>query len=294
MNNMVIVVTGPTATGKSEMGIFLAKKLNGEIINADSTQIYKGMEICTNKIKDTNGIIHHLMDVKDLDEEYSVYDYQKDCRYLIDDIISRGKVPILVGGTGLYINASLYDYEFGLSGDNNYDNLSDDEVYCMLLKIDPNTKIHKNNRRRAINAINYYNVSGRPFSEKKESNTLLYDTVFIGLTTDRDILYERINRRVDNMVDEGLMDEALKLYKSGIRSKAVMTPIGPKELFDYFDGKVSLNEAIDLIKRRSRRYAKRQYTWFNNKMDLKWFNVNYEDFSETCNEAFNYIKNKCS
>ncbi len=291
---MVIVVTGPTATGKSEMGIFLAKKLNGEIINCDSTQVFKGLDICTNKIKDKEGVIHHLMDVKDLDEDYSVYDYQKDCRYLIDDIISRGKVPILVGGTGLYINASLYDYEFGLSDDNEYDNLSDDEVYAMLLKIDPNTKIHKNNRRRVINAINYYNVSGRPFSEKKESDTLLYDTIFIGLTTDRDTLYERINKRVDNMVEEGLMDEALKLYKSGIRSKAVMTPIGPKELFDYFDGKTSLDEAIDLIKRRSRRYAKRQYTWFNNKLDLKWFSVNYDDFSETCNEAFDYIKNKCS
>ena len=291
---MVIVVTGPTATGKSEMGIYLAKKLNGEIINCDSTQVYKGMNICTNKIKNMNGVIHHLMDVKDLNEEYSVYDYQRDCRCLIEDIISRGKVPILVGGTGLYINASLYDYEFEDRIKKDYSDYSDDEVYDMLLKIDSNTKIHQNNRRRIINAINYYDVNGKPFSEKKESNTLLYDTIFIGLTTDRDTLYERINKRVDNMVEEGLIDEALKLYKSGIRSKAVMTPIGPKELFDFFDGKVSLDEAIDLIKRRSRRYAKRQYTWFNNKLNLKWFSVNYDDFSETCNESLDYIKNKSS
>lgn len=287
---MVIVVTGPTATGKSDLGIYLAKKLNGEIINADSTQIYKGMEICTNKIKDKCGIVHHLFDFKDLNEEYTVYDFQRDSRRLIDDILSRGRVPILVGGTGLYINACLYDYEFEEKTEYDYSSYSDDELYDMLIKVDPDIKIHKNNRKRVINALNYYKATGKPYSLKKKKNKLLYDTVFIGLTTSRDNLYKRIDNRVDDMIKDGLIDETFELYNSNNRGKAVMTPIGPKELFEYFDSKVSLEEAINLIKQRSRRYAKRQYTWFNNQMDLKWFSVNYDDFDKTCLEVLEYIK----
>ena len=165
-------------------------------------------------------------------------------------------------------------------------------LYNMLLEVDPNTDIHKNNRKRVISAINYYKVNNKPYSLKERTDKLLYDTIFIGLTTDRDILYEKINKRVDKMIDEGLMEEAYDLYKSGIRSKAVMTPIGPKELFKYFDGIITLEEAIELIKRKSRKYAKRQYTWFNNQMNLKWFNVNYENFQITCEEVLKYIKNK--
>lgn len=287
---MVIVVTGPTGTGKSDLGIYLAKRLNGEIINADSTQIYKGMEICTNKIKDDGGIVHHLFDFKDLSENYTVYDFQKDCRKTIDDILSRGKVPILVGGTGLYIKAALYDYEFKDMVKNEYDNLSDDELYEMLIRVDPQTEIHRNNRKRVINALNYYNSTGKPYSSKEKNSNLLYDTIFIGLTTDRDNLYKRIDDRVDVMIHDGLIDECKKIYESGIRSKAVMTPIGPKELFEYFDGKRSFESSISLIRQRSRRYAKRQYTWFNNQMSLKWFDVNYGDFEKTCEEVLDYIK----
>ena len=199
---MVIVITGPTATGKTDLGIYLAHKLNGEIINADSTQIYKGLDIATNKVQDTEGIVHHLFNEKDLREDYSVFDYQKDARVAIDDILARGKVPILVGGTGLYINAALYDYKFE--------------------------------------------------------------------------------------------DKAKDIYDLGIRSKAVMTPIGPKELFDYFDGKISLEEAIDLIKSKSRKYAKRQYTWFRGQMNLKWFETNYDDFSKTEEEVLKYVEKKMS
>lgn len=289
---MVIVVTGPTATGKSELGVFLAKKLNGEIINCDSTQIYKGMEICTNKIKDTYGVVHHLFNEKELTEDYTVFDFQRDSRKLIGDILKRGKIPILVGGTGLYIKASLYDYKFEKKEDYNYDEYSDEELYNMLLMVDPNTDIHKNNRKRLISAINYYKANNKPYSKKEKTDKLLYDTIIIGLTTDRNILYERINKRVDNMIDEGLIDEAYNLYKSGIRSKAIMTPIGPKELFDYFDDKISLQEATENIKSKSRKYAKRQYTWFNNQMDLQWFNVDYNDFNKTCDDVYNYIKTK--
>lgn len=287
---MVIVVTGPTATGKSDLGIFLAKHLNGEIINADSTQIYKGMNIATNKVKDTNGVVHHLFDEKDLLDEYTVFDYQKDARELIDDILSRGKVPILVGGTGLYINAALYDYKFENEMHEEYEGYSNDELYKMLLEVDPNTSIHLNNRIRVINALNYYKSNGKPYSEKAKDDVLLYETLFIGLTTDREVLYYKINQRVDKMVEEGLVPEAKDLYDLGIRTKAVMTPIGPKELFEYFDGKVTLEEAIDNIKTKSRKYAKRQYTWFNHQMPLLWFKTNYEDFSKTEAEVLDYIK----
>ena len=288
---MVIVITGPTAVGKTDLSLFLAHKLNGEIINADSTQIYKGMDIATNKVKDTEGIKHYLFDEKNLIENYTVFDYQKDARKIIDDILARGKTPILVGGTGLYINAALYDYKFEDKAALEYEGISNDELYKMLLEVDPNTTIHLNNRVRVISALNYFKANGKPYSEKAKNDKLLYDTVFIGLTTERDILYYKINKRVDKMIDEGLVSEARELYDLNIRSKAVMTPIGIKELFEYFDGNISLDEAIELIKSRSRKYAKRQYTWFNHQMDLNWFHTNYENFEETENEVLDYINN---
>ena len=291
---MVIVITGPTAVGKTDLSLFLAHELDGEIINADSTQIYKGLDIATNKVKDTEGIKHYLFNEKDLREDYSVFDYQKDARRIIDDILSRGKTPILVGGTGLYINAVLYDYKFSEKANDEYDGVSNDELYKMLLEVDPNTNIHLNNRVRVISALNYYKANGTPYSEKEKDFDLLYDTLFIGLTTDREILYYKINKRVDKMAAEGLVEEAKEVYDLGIRSKAVMTPIGPKELFDYFDGKISLEEAIDLIKSKSRKYAKRQYTWFRNQMNLKWFETNYDDFSKTEEEVLEYVKEKMS
>ncbi len=291
---MVIVITGPTATGKTDLGIFLAHQLNGEIINADSTQIYKGLDIATNKVQDTEGVKHYLFNEKDLREDYTVFDYQKDSRKIIDDILKRGKTPILVGGTGLYINAALYDYKFEEKANDEYEGVSNDELYKMLLEVDQNTSIHLNNRVRVISALNYYKANKKPYSEKEKDLTLLYDTLFIGLTTDRNILYYKINKRVDKMVEEGLVEEAKEIYDLGIRTKAVMTPIGPKELFDYFDGKTSLEDAIELIKSKSRKYAKRQYTWFRNQMKLKWFQTNYDDFSKTEEEVLEYIRKKMS
>ena len=291
---MVIVITGPTAVGKTDLSLFLAHKLDGEIINADSTQIYKGLDIATNKVKDTEGIKHYLFNEKDLREDYTVFDYQKDARRAIDDVLSRGKIPILVGGTGLYINAALYDYKFEDKANDEYEGVSNDELYKMLLEVDPNTSIHLNNRVRVISALNYYKANGKPYSEKEKNFKLLYDTIFIGLTADRDILYYKINKRVDKMVEEGLVKEAREVYDLGLRSKAVMTPIGPKELFDYFDGNISLDEAIDLIKSKSRKYAKRQYTWFRNQMKLKWFETNYDDFNKTEEEVLKYVNKKMS
>lgn len=290
--NKVIVILGPTAVGKTKMSVELAKKLDGEIINADSTQIYKGLDIATAKITESEkeNIPHHLFDIKDIKEDYTVYDYQKDTRNLIDDILKRGKTPILVGGTGLYIKASLYNYEFKEQTiRNDYSKYSNDELYEKLLLIDKNTQIHKNNRKRVEHALDYYAETGEVIGTTK-SDKLLYDTVFIGLTTSRDTLYERINKRVDKMVDSGLLEEAKRIYDSNIRTKAILTPIGYKELFPYFDKEKSLDECLNLIKQNSRKYAKRQYTWFNNQMNVTWFDVDFNNFDNTIDNVLEYIK----
>ena len=288
---MIIVITGPTCVGKTKLSIELSKRLNGEIINADSTQIYRNLDIATAKIKEEEkeNIPHHLFDIKSITEDYAVFDYQKDARDKIDDIIKRQKTPILVGGTGLYIKAALYDYKFDVRDKFNYDNLTNEQLYDKVIKLDPNNKIHINNRKRLENALNYMELNHTAFSEKEKTDRLLYDTLFIGLTTDRKILYERINNRVYKMIDEGLIDEAKKIFDSNIRTKAVMTPIGYKELFPYFEGSKELNECISTIQKNSRHYAKRQYTWFKHQMDIKWFEVDFDNFDNTVNLVLNYI-----
>jgi tRNA dimethylallyltransferase len=290
---MVIVVVGPTGVGKTKMGIELAKKYDGEVINADSTQVYRDLDIATAKVtsNEMDGIVHHLIDIKDINEDYTVFDFQNDCRNCISDILSRGKVPIIVGGTGLYIKAALYDYKFDEDSSNyDYSSYSNDELYDKLISIDPNSSIHKNNRKRVERALSYYDSTGNLLSSNK-TDKLLYDCVFIGLTTSRDILYDRINKRVDSMIDLGLLDEAKYVYDTGVRSKAVMTPIGYKELFPYFDGKTDLDSCISLIKQKSRNYAKRQYTWFNNQMNINWFDVDFDSFSNTVDSVIEYIDN---
>ncbi len=288
---MVIVILGPTAVGKTKMSVELAKLLNGEIINVDSTQIYKDLDIATAKIKEEEkeGVPHHLFDIKNIEENYTVYDYQKDCRNKIDEILNRKKIPILVGGTGLYIKAALYDYKFNDEVNDQFENLTNEEIYNKLKELDENIDIHINNRKRLVRALNYCLNNNLKFSEKEKTNKLLYDTIFIGLTTDRNILYDRINKRVDIMIKDGLLEEAKKIYDSNIRTKAVMTPIGYKELFPYFENKKSLEECLELIKQNSRKYAKRQYTWFNNQMDVTWFNVDFDNFNNTIKEVYNYI-----
>ena len=288
---MVIVVLGPTSVGKTKMSVELAKLLNGEIINVDSTQIYKNLDIATAKIKENekDGIPHHLFDIKNIKEDYTVYDYQKDCRNKIDEILRKNKTPILVGGTGLYIKAVLYDYKFNDEVNNQFEDLTNEEIFNKLKELDENIDIHINNRKRLVRALNYCLNNNLKFSEKEKTDKLLYDTVFIGLTTDRNILYDRINKRVDVMVKDGLLEEAKKIYDSNIRTKAIMTPIGYKELFPYFENKKSLEECLELIKQNSRKYAKRQYTWFNNQMDVVWFNVDFDNFNNTIKEVYNYI-----
>lgn len=293
--NKVIVITGPTAVGKTKMSIELAKKINGEIINADSTQIFRNLDIATAKVTESEkeNIKHHLFDIKDITENYTVFDYQRDCRKKIKEIEEKGKTPILVGGTGLYIKAALYDYKFE-EEKNIYDfsNYSNEELYDKLKKIDSNMNIHINNRKRLERAFAYYKENNKMITSVEKSNEPIYNVIFIGLTTDRQVLYDRINKRVDLMLKNGLLKEAKEIYNTNIRTKAVMTPIGYKELFTYFDGNCSLEESINLIKQKSRNYAKKQYTWFNHQIKINWFNVDFDDFDKKIDEVYNFILKK--
>lgn len=294
MSKKVIVITGPTGVGKTKMSVSIAKLLDGEIINCDSMQIYKGLNIGTAKIKEEEkeGIPHYLFDIKNVNEDYSIYDYQIDARKIIDDILSRGKTPILVGGTGLYIKSAIYDYKLNEEKSNNdYEDYTKEELYDRLLKIDPNIKIDKNNKRRLVRALNYYIENGKMITSNK-TNELVYDTIFIGLTTDRDKLYSIINSRVDKMLDDGLIEEVKSFFDKKIHTKPLVNGIGYKELYGYFDDKLSLEEAIDLIKSNSRHYAKRQYTFLRNQLDVKWFNVDFENFSNTIRDVYDYIESK--
>lgn len=272
------------------MSIELAKRIDAEIINADSMQVYKDLNIGTAKIteKEKEGIPHHLFDIVEPTNMYTVYDYQKDARDIINDVLSRGKKVIIVGGTGLYIKALLYDYKF-IKEDKTYDfsKMSNEEILDKINSYNLDINLHINNRKRLERVLTkLYNNN----MQTEKTDTVLYDFVAIGLTTTRDNLYKIIDNRVDKMIEDGLIDEVEELYKKNIHSKAINTGIGYKELYKYFDKEISLDEAVSLIKKNSRHYAKRQYTFFNNQMNIKWFNTNYEDFSLTVEEVYNYIK----
>ena len=281
---MIVCIVGPTGVGKTKMSIELAKKLNAIIVNADAVQIYKYLNIGSAKIKENEkeGIEHLLFDIKEPNEDYSIKDYQCDLRSILEQYKNRN--IILVGGTGLYICAGLMDYRFYDDiDDNNYDGLSNDELYELVLKKDKNSKIDKQNRVRMVRFLK------RPNNELVEP-VLLYENVFfIGLTTDRNTLYNVINNRVDKMIQEGLVEEVSNLYNKYPDSSILKRAIGYKEIVKYINKDISLDEAIDLIKKNSRHYAKRQYTWFNNKMNIKWFKVDYNCFSNTINDVYNYL-----
>lgn len=290
----LIVIVGPTSVGKTKLSIELAKKYNGEIINADSMQIYKGLNIGTAKVTDEEkeNIPHHLFDIRSPFEDYSIYEYQQDVREKIKEINSRHKTIIIVGGTGLYIKSALYDYQLNPSNiQDNYDDIPTTELYHQLINLDKDAQIDCHNRRRIIRALNYYKENNQSITNNK-TDRLLYDTIFIGLTTDREKLYERINNRVDQMLDQGLLAEVKSFYDQNIRTKPLTGGIGYKELYAYFDNEISLPEAIDQIKKNSRHYAKRQYTFFNNQLDINWFNVNFQNFDQTITEISKYLDQK--
>lgn len=282
---MILAIIGPTAVGKTKLSIELAKKYNAIIINCDAMQVYQGLDIGTAKVtsEEKEGITHELLDFVPVTQNYTVYDYQKDARKLLEKY--QGRNIIFVGGTGLYLKSALYDYRFyEETTTNSYDNLTNEELYNLALAKDKNMNIHPNNRKRLVR---FLNKKVQEYAEPKS----LYDFKIIGLTTSRDILYDKINKRVDVMFQNGLLTEVKSFYDQGIHSKALETGIGYKELYQYFDNKITLEEAKDLIKKNSRHYAKRQYTFFNHQLDVKWFNTNYEDFSKTINEVEDYIEN---
>ena len=287
---MILVVVGPTGVGKTKMSVELAKHYNAEIINADSMQVYKDLNIGTAKVteEEKEGITHHLFDICDVNSLYTVYDYQKDGRKMIEKLTHENKNIVIVGGTGLYIKALLYDYQFKDEEElDDYSYLTNEEIMSKIKKYDEECDIHINNRKRLVR---YLNKLEQDLVLEKQGNNKLYDFKMIGLTTDRDTLYEKINNRVDKMVKDGLVEEVKSFYDKGIRSKAIMTGIGYKELYKYFDNEISLDEALDLIKKNSRRYAKRQYTFFKNQFnDIKWYETNYDDFSITVNEVISDI-----
>lgn len=281
---MIICIVGPTGVGKTQLSIALAQKYNAIIINCDAMQIYKDLNIGTAKIteEEKENIPHFLFDIKNINEEYSVYDYQKDARALIEK--HKDKNIIFVGGTGLYLKAALYDYRFNEeTKKNDYSYLSDEELYNLVLKKDSHTKIHPHNRVRLERFLNKTDIIKYP-------PVKLYNHLIIGLTTNREELYERINNRVDKMIDNGLIEEVKKFYNQGLKTKPLLSGIGYKELYKYFDKQLSLTEAIELIKKNSRHYAKRQYTFFNNQLNVTWFNVDFNNFQNTINEITSYIE----
>lgn len=281
---MILAIVGPTGVGKTKMSVELAKRYNGIIINCDAMQVYKGLDIGTAKIKEEEkeGIPHYLFDFVDVQDNYTVYDYQKDVCALLNRFADR--TIIFVGGTGLYLRAALYDYRFEKDDESIVDeSLSNDALYQLCLQKDPNCSIHKNNRKRMIRFL-------KRTSEPPVDPVLLYPTIFIGLTTDREHLYQIINHRVDQMVADGLIEEAKSFFDKKIYSKALMTGIGYKELYRYFEGKCSLEESIDLIKKNSRHYAKRQYTFFRHQLPVQWFQVDYDHFEKTVEEVIRFVQ----
>ena len=281
----VVAIIGPTASGKTALSICLAKEINGEIINGDSMQIYRQMDIGTAKITEDEmeGIPHHLLDIKEPTEGFSVAEYQQLVRAKIEEIQARGKMPIIVGGTGLYVQSVLYDFQFAKqevdekAREGYYaelEKLGPEAMHEKLAQIDPASaaEIHPNNTRRVIRALEMAELTGVSRAEEQfnRGDIPLYNHLIIGLDMDREKLYERINLRVDLMMEAGLLEEVRALYDAGIRDVQSIKAIGYKELYAHFDGFVTREEATEQIKQNSRRYAKRQLTYFRNKMDIAW------------------------
>ena len=293
----VLVIVGPTAVGKTDFGIECAALFNGEIISGDSIQIYKGLNIGSAKptVSEQSRARHHLIDIKEADENYSVKQFQELGRSCIKDISERNRLPIIVGGTGLYIKACLYDYVFFDEDEDDYQypDLSNEELYELLRQKDPEAleKIHVNNRKRLIRALNIFEKHHQGISsiKKQQEHKPIYDALIIGLTADKETLYQRINRRVDKMMEEGLIKEIDGLLEKGISfSDQSMQGIGYKEFKAYYDKEKSLEECVEEVKINSRHFAKRQYTFFKNQLDVNW----YTDKKEALKHIERWIENE--
>ena len=288
MKDKIIIIAGPTASGKTELSLKISKAFNGEIISADSMQIYKQLEIGTAKITkdEMQGIPHHMVSCMDICDDFSVSLYQKQALACCRDIISRGKTPIFAGGTGLYINSILYDLDFtDAKPDTSYrqelEKYDAKALHYMLKEADEASaqRIHPNDKKRIIRRLEIIkNGESEEYDFRKKSAR--FNAAFVGITMDRSVLYDRINRRVDIMMEKGLEKEAKTLYDNYGSALISMQAIGYKELIEYFNGKISLFEAVEKIKQNSRRYAKRQLTWLRREEDICWFDktkYSYDD-----------------
>jgi tRNA dimethylallyltransferase len=287
----LLCIVGPTAVGKTRLSIELAKKLNGEIISGDAMQFYKGLDIGTAKATkaDQSQVKHHLLDILEPHESFSVAKYQAIVRDKISEIQNKNKLPILVGGSGLYIQSVVKDYLFKGKAHNKtslYEKMSLKELQSLLKEKNPLSYevVDLKNKRRVIRAL-----EKKDEDIQNEVSNYYNNALIIGLNMERSLLYVRINKRVYDMIDAGLFEEVRSLYKQNIQTQAIKA-IGYKEIYQYFEGLISKDEAIRLIQRNSRRYAKRQLTWFRNKLDVQWFESSVEDFSQTVDQAYNYIK----
>ena len=286
----IIVIIGPTGVGKTKLSIGLAKKLNAEIINGDSVAVYKRLNIGSAKptLEEQQAVPHHLIDIKSPEEEYSVYDYQQDVRKKIAEITGRGKRVIIVGGTGLYIKAALYNYVFTKgTTNNNYDELTNEEILEKIREYDKQITIHPNNRKRLVRTLNKYENKEEITTEKDKC---LYPVYIVGLTAPRDIVYDRINKRVEKMVEEGLVDEVVSLKDAYQNSRVLSSAIGYKEFIPYLFEDECLEDVIKRIQLDSRHYAKRQYTFFNHQFEAHWYDVNFDDFNQTIEAIYKDIK----
>lgn len=283
----VLIIAGPTAVGKTNLSIKLAKQFNGEIISGDSMQIYRNLNIGTAKVteKEKQGIKHHLINIKNVEEKYSASDFVSDAKKLIKEIYNKDKLPIIVGGTGFYLQSLVDGFNFGAgsSVDNSLRILMHKEAvkngkYALWKELDlidhaAAINIPVNNERRIIRALEFYKKTGKKFSAQSDNYDNEIDSYIIALNTKRSLLYDRINKRVELMFDEGLLEENKWLYQHGGLSLPACKGIGYKEFNEYFNGNMLLSDVKDLIKKNSRHYAKRQLTWFRNKMDVTWYDI---------------------
>lgn len=300
----LVVLTGPTAVGKTKLSIELAKRIGGEIISADSAQVYKHMDIGSAKIRpeEMEGIPHYLVDELEPSEEFNVVVFQQKTKQYMQEIYEWGHIPILVGGTGFYIQAVLYDINFSVDDDNHQireelESLAKEKgaefMHEELRKVDPVSAdaIHANNVKRVIRALEYYKLTGQKISEHNEEqrkNESPYDFSYFVLNDHRDLLYERIDKRVDEMVTEGLIEEVKHLKELGYdRSYVSMQALGYKEIFSFLDGEISLDDAVYIIKRDTRHFAKRQITWFKREKEVIW--VNKPEFNYNNKEILDFM-----
>lgn len=307
MLKKIVAVAGPTASGKTALALKIAERFDGEVVSCDSMQIYRHMDVGTAKpsIEEMERIPHHMIDIAEPFENYSVADFAEQARKCIDDILSRGKLPVLAGGTGLYMDSIIENIGFADFGSDEEfrremqmlaDREGNQAVHRLLAEKDPDAaeKIHPNNIRRVIRALEVCRLTGKTFTQvnMESRRQRMYHALIFAIDTDREVLYERINHRVDRMIDEGLVEEVQGLRNMGIsREHTSMQAIGYKELMEFLDGNCNFDEAVEKIKQESRRYAKRQITWFKRNKDIHWVSVaNDEEVKKVLEKCFTFIQ----